>query len=242
MGRSRGFTATLVQMQREAERQQRQQQQAARRAAAEAERTRQAYRRAAMADEKERKRLYLESRVAEVARLNDELLVDVSRLTSLLTESLQVDDFLDLESLKEVGQVPPWNPGDLAIPRKPPAPEAFQPTAPAGLMKLMPVQSSDSLSNGSTEDRLMSRRSLSMSRPSSCVNVVVGRLGTYISSKLRRWSSVSRSNTRKLKPLKTLFGRVVLVLSRTTSPWYWRRVAIPRAFHRISDWPIFLNP
>jgi len=138
MGRSRGFTATLVQMQREAERQQRQQQQAARRAAAEAERTRQAYRRAAMADEKERKRLYLESRVAEVARLNDELLVDVSRLTSLLTESLQVDDFLDLESLKEVGQVPPWNPGDLAIPRKPPAPEAFQPTAPAGLMKLMP--------------------------------------------------------------------------------------------------------
>jgi restriction system protein len=138
MGRSRGFTATLVQIHREAERQQRQQQQAARWAATEADRAQRAYERASAADEKERKRLYVESRVADVAMLNDDVVLDVARLTSLLAESLLVDDFLDLESLKEGAQIPPWAPGDLAMPLNPPVPEAFQPAPLAGLARLAP--------------------------------------------------------------------------------------------------------
>ena len=69
VGRSRGFTSVLIQMQRQAERDARARAAAQRRAQVEANRARRAYERAAAADQKEQARLYTESRVAEVAAL-----------------------------------------------------------------------------------------------------------------------------------------------------------------------------
>jgi restriction system protein len=125
-------------MQREAARQQRLREQAARRAAADAERARRAYERASAAEEKERKRLYLDSRMAEAALLNDTVQQEVARLTSLLSESLEVDDFLDFDSLKKTITTPAWSPGRLATPIPPPDPARFQPVRPTGLARLKP--------------------------------------------------------------------------------------------------------
>jgi hypothetical protein len=104
-----------------------------------------------------------------VAMLNDQLLVDVSRLMSLLTETLQVDDFLDLESLKEVAQIPPWTPGDLAVPLRPPVPETFQPAPPTGLTKQCLGQNDDLLITTGALGRPQERhRTCALARPYSC--------------------------------------------------------------------------
>ena len=138
MGRSRGFTATLVQIQREGGRQRRQQEMATRRAATEADKARRAYERAAALEEKERKRLYLESRIAEVALLNDNLAADIHQLSTLLSDSLAVDDFLDIDSLKEADPLPAWDPGDLAKPAPVPEIADFEPPSPTGLARFLP--------------------------------------------------------------------------------------------------------
>jgi restriction system protein len=67
MGRNRGFTAALIQIQREAERQRRAELAAATRAAWDAQQAHQAYERAQAAEAKERQRLYVESRLADVS-------------------------------------------------------------------------------------------------------------------------------------------------------------------------------
>ncbi len=131
MGRNRGFTAALIQVQRQAEREARAQTAAERRATVEAERARRAYERARVADEKEQVRLYTEARVAEVAALNENLADDVAALERILRDTLDVNDFLDFESLKEVISQPPFDPGPLGIPEPPPDPTAFQPWSSA---------------------------------------------------------------------------------------------------------------
>src|SRR5437763_2008196 len=108
------------------------------RAVREAERARRAYERSAAADEKERKRLYLESRVAEVEAMNEQLDQTISALEGLLAATLDVDDFLDFEALKEAPELPTFQPGALSTPEPPPRIEAFLPT-PLGLIeKLVP--------------------------------------------------------------------------------------------------------
>jgi restriction system protein len=138
VGRNRGFTATLIQIQRQAEREARARAAAERRATAEAERARRAYERARIADEKERARLYTEARIAEVAALNEQLAADVDVLERLLLDTLDVDDFLDFESLKEVISRPTFEPGPLGTPEPPPDPAAFQPSPLGTAQKLLP--------------------------------------------------------------------------------------------------------
>jgi restriction system protein len=138
VGRSRGFTGVLIQMQRQAEREARAQAAAQRRAAAEAERARRAYERARAADERERARLYTESRIAEVAALNEELAGDIAALDGILRATLDVDDFLDFESLKEAVPRPPFNPGPLGTPEPPPNPAEFTPPTLSSAQKLVP--------------------------------------------------------------------------------------------------------
>jgi restriction system protein len=101
MGRNRGFTAALIQIQRAAERQRNAELAATTRAARDAERAHRAYERAQTAEAKERQRLYVESRLADVELLNEELQDDVARLHRLLADTLTVDDFLDFETLSE---------------------------------------------------------------------------------------------------------------------------------------------
>jgi restriction system protein len=108
------------------------------RAYREAERAQKAYQRALAAEEKEQKRLYLESRAAEVDAMNEQLEAFVASVESLLSATLSVDDFLDFESLKEEPEPPPFQPGSLATEEPPPRVEHFIPSLPSGVGKFMP--------------------------------------------------------------------------------------------------------
>lgn len=138
MGRSRGFTGALIQIQREAERQRRMQVAAQRSAAVQADRAQRAYQRALAAEAKEQQRLYVESRMASVELDNQNLDDQVSRFGSLLQETLDVDDFLDFETLKEATPLPTFEPGPLSVEEAPPDPSVFVPNPPAALGKLVP--------------------------------------------------------------------------------------------------------
>jgi len=138
MGRNRGFTGALIQIQREAERQARLRVATETRAAREAERALRAYERAEVAEAKERQRLYVESRMADVELRNEELKEDVAALELLLLDTLAVDDFLEFEALNEAAPLPLFTPGPLALPEPPPDPNAFCPPEPTGLRARLP--------------------------------------------------------------------------------------------------------
>ncbi len=138
MGRNRGFTGALVQIQREADRRARAQAAAATRAAREADRARRAYERSVAADAKERQRLYVESQVAAVDLRNEELAQDVAGLQMLLADTLAVDDFLDFDALKQAAPKPVFSPGQLAVAEPAPDPDAYSPPRPTGLRAHLP--------------------------------------------------------------------------------------------------------
>lgn len=152
----RGFFAEINYQAQQAERRRLQQQAAMNRAHAAAERraeqARKAAERAALqaqrADERARKeaekeaaRLHVEARVAEVEEMNAELAETYDQIDSLLASTLEVDDYVDLESLK-VTEVehPPFEPGSIGLetPHLPPLvyddePVYVEPPAPSGL-------------------------------------------------------------------------------------------------------------
>ncbi len=138
MGRNRGFTRTLVQIQREAEREARARAAAETRAAREAERAQRAYERALAAEEKERKQLYQQARAAGVALQNQELEEQVARLRLLLADTLQVNDVLDFEVLKDAAPLPTFEPGPLAHPTPTPDPATFKPPPLTWLQSKVP--------------------------------------------------------------------------------------------------------
>jgi len=133
--RRRGFVATLNQIQRDVERAKRANLRQQTQAAREAERAQRAYERATVADEKERRRLYSESRSAAVASKNADLDVAIARLEGVLLATLAVDDYLDFETLKERPATPPFDPGPLAQPEPEPRPPP-SPPEPRGLSRL----------------------------------------------------------------------------------------------------------
>jgi len=92
----------------------------------EAERARKAYERAQAADEKERRRLYLKSRAADVDARNEELDGQVVALESLLAATLEVDHYFDFDSLTISVDNKPYDPGSLAVPETPPDLSRFQ--------------------------------------------------------------------------------------------------------------------
>ena len=118
---------------REAERAQRE----AERAAAAAARASAAEQKAA---EREAKRLHEESRLAEVEALNTQLAETADELESILSATLTVDDFVDLEGLRISASHPPFPRADLeeptpeVVPVSTPREPAFvEPEAPTGL-------------------------------------------------------------------------------------------------------------
>src|SRR6202795_2721501 len=127
MARRSSFAYRLAQHQRELERQARLDGREQMRAVREAERARRAYERATAAEEKEHKRLYLESRAAEVEAMNEQLDATVAGLEHLLGATLAVDDFLDFDALKEAADLPPFQPGSLGTAEPAPRLEAFLP-------------------------------------------------------------------------------------------------------------------
>lgn len=153
---ARGFFAELNYQAQQAEKRRRQQQAVAYRiqGAAErqaeaahkaAERARSAAARASAADQKpaqkEADRLQVEAQLAEVASRNGELANEYAEIDGLLARTLEVDDYIDLESLKITPvEHPPFTPGVLGHPSPPlpalqyPPEPAFQPPAPVGAL------------------------------------------------------------------------------------------------------------
>ncbi|GGR74403.1 restriction system protein [Nocardioides luteus] len=152
----RGFFAEINYQAQQAEKRRRQQEaQAVRahnaavrdheRAVKAAERARAAAARASEAQrkeaEKEATRLYLEARTAEVEALNKELKSSYDDIDSLLSWTLGIDDYVDLESLKAIAEHPPFDPGRLGTPTPsvpdlvypPPPPPYVEPATPKGL-------------------------------------------------------------------------------------------------------------
>jgi restriction system protein len=151
----RGFFAELNYQAQQAEKRQRQQQVAtvrahnaavreADRAAKAAERARLAAQRGNEAErkaaEKEAKRLHIEAREAEVEELNTNLTSTYEEIDRLLKATLEVDDYVDLETLKSAAVHPEFAPGPLGAPIKPPltphmrnAPVYTEPEPPKGL-------------------------------------------------------------------------------------------------------------
>jgi len=103
------------------------------RAAAQA---RKAYEQALRADQRERARLYIESRIAQVSWQNEQLDQYVAQLGNLLNEALLIDSFIDLQALKQVPERPIFNPGQLGIAEPPPV--LYMPPDLTGIQKLIP--------------------------------------------------------------------------------------------------------
>ena len=151
----RGFFAELNYQAQQAEKRRRQQSAAGvrahnaavrevERAEKAAERARLAAQRANAADrkaaEKEAARLHVEAREAEVEALNAELASTYNDIDTLLEGTLDVDDYVDLESLKTTPQHPEFVPGLLNRPIPAPVPPTLadapiyeEPPAPKGL-------------------------------------------------------------------------------------------------------------
>ena len=138
MARRSSFAHRLAQYQRELEQEARARDREQLRALRDAERAQKAYERAVAAEEKERKRLYLEARLAEVDAMNEQLDADVEELENLLATTLEVDDFLDFEVLKESPRVPEFDPGALSVAKPPPRVETFLPEPLGGVAKFLP--------------------------------------------------------------------------------------------------------
>ena len=133
MARRRGVVATLVQIQREAERDRQRRARAAAKAQRDAERAAAARSRAAIQDQKLRERMYAEDRTREAAEETAQLQHQVETLQGVLAATLDVDDFLDLEVLKRPPTYPRFDPGTVGPPPTPPDEADFAVEGPSAL-------------------------------------------------------------------------------------------------------------
>jgi restriction system protein len=122
-------------MQREAERARAARERDAARAARDAQRAQAARARERLADQKERARLYAALRAEDVAADNAQLEADVAALESVLASTLDIDDFLDLEALKQPLLLPQFDPAVAGDVRPAPQLEQFLPDMPSGLAR-----------------------------------------------------------------------------------------------------------
>jgi restriction system protein len=92
--------------------------------------------RKAALDEKERKRLYVEDRRAEVASMVSELQARVAELDSVLVAGIRPLPAVTFTSLKQSPAFPAFSAGGLDRPAPQPQWEQFAPPAPSGLARL----------------------------------------------------------------------------------------------------------
>ena len=130
MARRSGVVAALVRMQREAERQRLRQA----RAAAQSQRAATSARnRAAVQDQKVRARMYIEDRMQEAADDTAEVEHQVQVLQNVLAATLGVDDYLDLEALKQPPPYPVFDPLSVGAPPSPPRESDFAVEGPSAM-------------------------------------------------------------------------------------------------------------
>jgi restriction system protein len=151
MGRRRGFFAELQHQQRLAEQRQRREYNAAvqahNRAVREADRAQRAYERAVKTADREAQIAYAAARRAEAERQTAEATDVFEQIDSILSATLEVDDYVDLESLKQAAKHPPFPRQDLMKPLREPSleqapaePKFVPPPAPTGLSKMFGKQ------------------------------------------------------------------------------------------------------
>lgn len=142
MARRSGFLHALAQAQRAAERQRnaqlRERERAQTQAAKAAEKARKEYERAVTADQKERARLYTESRITQVDYQNEQIEQQIKGFERLLVDPLSVDTYINVLTLKQIPTLPPFNPGRLVQAEPLPQQSMYAPPAPTGLQKLLP--------------------------------------------------------------------------------------------------------
>jgi restriction system protein len=93
--------------------------------------------RAKQASEKDAKRLHAEARQAEVNAKNEELEHQVGELQQILAATLDVDDFVDFENLKETPRTSTFSPDTLSQEVPVPRLETYMPQEPTGLGKFL---------------------------------------------------------------------------------------------------------
>jgi restriction system protein len=103
------------------------------REAAKAERDR---RRQAAANERERKKLYVEDRKAEAAAMAEAVHDRISELDGLLKTGILDRPVVTFASLRRTDRHPAFNPGALGKPLPPPLWEQFAPAPPSGMGKM----------------------------------------------------------------------------------------------------------
>ncbi len=162
VGRRRGFFAELQHQQRLAEQRQRREYAAAvqahNRAVREAERAQREYERAAAAAQRaaardqaradaEAKAAHITAQRATAESLTAQATDAFEQIDSLLAATLEIDDYVDIESLKQTVQHPPFPREDLKTPlpepvleQPPPEPQFVAPPAPTGISKLFNKQ------------------------------------------------------------------------------------------------------
>src|SRR3990172_9991692 len=125
MARRKGFFAAMAQASREAERQRQAQERAQMRAIPVREQAQRAAERAHSASEREARRFYAEAREQETLAQEAELESRRSALEAVLEATLNVDDYIDLDALKQPPYIPPFDPGSLAEPAPTPDPNTY---------------------------------------------------------------------------------------------------------------------
>jgi len=91
-------------------------------AAREANRAQKAYERSLQLGEKEKQRLYVESRIAETNFQTEQLQDLIAQLETVLSQTLAVDNYVPFEALKEQVDIESFDPHGLDVPEVPPAP------------------------------------------------------------------------------------------------------------------------
>jgi restriction system protein len=96
------------------------------------------------AAEKAAKQRHIERMMADVDAMNADLQAVEDDLQGLLSATLAVDDFVDLEALRRVHEPSPFDPGELAyrieppnLPELPKEPELVEPDAPSAVGRLL---------------------------------------------------------------------------------------------------------
>jgi restriction system protein len=127
MSRRVGFFESLARASAKSQRQAAAQQRAITAAAKAAERAQKAFQRSKQLAEKDRAKLYAESRNADVDLKNEELQERVADQLSLLASVLKKDSYVDLDQFKQRPDIPSFQPGDLSKPLDAPIEAAFLP-------------------------------------------------------------------------------------------------------------------
>jgi len=139
MARRKSFSTLLNEAARLEKRKKVAQQRAVKQQLRAAEKARKDYERAKAAGNKEAKRLYTESQIAEVAAKNSELEDLIKQLENLLSETLSSKAGFDLGAIKRSIEppIPQW-PKQLEQPESPPILQKYLPPEPVGVQRLLP--------------------------------------------------------------------------------------------------------